>query len=939
VTVPGRHPIQRIVGREAELARGDQFLAAMADGPAILLLEGEPGIGKTTVWTELCERAAARGYTVLSARPVQSETELAFAGLIDLIGGIADRYLPTLPAPQRAALEIALLLVDAPEKEARALAVSAGFLAIVTRMAAETPVLIAIDDLQWLDSPTSAVLRFAARRLRDVDAGIVASIRVPSAIDPSVSRPDLAVDADRVRIGRLPMGSLYHVIHDHLGLSLPRSALANIDTASAGNPFFALEMARAVAAGGAIEGRTLGAHAASMIPETLLTLVAARLDSLPPATRDALLKASALARPTTQTVPAEELDPAVTAGVVAIDPDGCVRFAHPLLSNAVYGAASPARRAATHRALAAEVTDPDEGVLHAALASAGRDEAIAARLHESAERARRRGAPDHAAQLEERAADRTPSDLVGVALERRLRAAEHHERAGNIDRARAMATGILASAPAPRVRSRTLELLAEMAYGRSFPEAAALLEEALSTADDAARRAHLELNVAFALIGMADMPGAIPHARRAEDLARAVGDPSLLAEALSVRVQAEALMTGRVDQVALRLALELEGSRPEMTVQTRPSLTAALIDLLCGRLDDARDVFLDLRTALLDSGEEHELPFVLNLAAFIEVWRGEIGAATDLVDEAHRTATVIGSETMRAHALAVRALIDAAAGNDDQAAARAGEAIAISQRVGWRVGTFYAAKALSFLALSRGDHASVQRVLRPVGASIGTAFGFGISSCVSGDLIEALIMAGDLDEASRLANGLEMAGAEIDAPWALVIGARGRALLESLRGNRDAALEAIETALAHGARLPIPYERALTLLAKGRILRRARQKRSARDELLAARDIFEGLGMRHWVARADEELSRIGLRRVSPGSLSETEQTVAELAASGLTNRQIAAQAFLSPKTVEDVLERVYGKLAIRSRAELGARMGPRADDRAGTAAEGRSRG
>lgn len=911
----GRRPI----GRDDELAAGENFLDAILVRSAILVLDGEPGIGKTTVWSEICARATERGFIVLASRPAESETDLPFAGLLDLLAAHADDVLPDLPGPQRLALEVALLRRDPEADQVSPVATSAAFLSVLASLTEAAPVVVAVDDLQWLDTATARVLGFAARRLGSLPVGILATVRIPTPLDPTVPVPDLGAPADRLRIGGLAIGSLYHVIDAHLGLSLPRSTLLRIDAAAAGNPFFALEIARSVGdrgPGSAADG--------SVLPENLSRLVAARIETLPEHTREALLTASAVARPTTELVPAKDLEAGVDAGLVSVELDGRIRFSHPLFAHAVYAVATPGRRARLHLALSKQLSDPDERALHAALASNVPDAGVAAQLHEAAERARDRGSPETAAELAERAAGRTPAEMRAAILERRLRAAEHHERAGNTERASVLANEVLAASPAPPapIRSRALQLLAEIAFGHNFPEAARLLEEALDCVrDDDARAALLEFSIAFAWLGMTDLGRALPHAIRAEALAASSHWPSLMGEAIGVRVNIEWFLTDRIDRDAMRQSLAIEDPARQITIQTRPTLSAANIDYLQGRLDDARATFVELRARILNAGEEQELPFALCLLSFVELHRGDIAAARSFADEAVRTATATGSDTLRGFGLAMQAMIGAFSGDDEQVAERATEALAICDRVGWQIGSLYAFRALAFKALSHGDMAAVDATLGPVASQLGTNLGFGWSSFVSGDVLDAWLAQGELDRAEKLATSLEAVGRATDGPWPRVVGTRALALVRAARGDGPAAMTTIDEAMTLAAQLPIPFELGRTLMAKGQILRRERKKRAAREAFEAARAVFERIGMPLWTAKVDRELARIGLRRAAPTELTETERRVAELAAEGLTNREIAARAFLSPKSVEDVLSRVYGKLEIGSRAELGGRM------------------
>ena len=347
--------------------------------------------------------------------------------------------------------------------------------------------------------------------------------------------------------------------------------------------------------------------------------------------------------------------------------------------------------------------------------------------------------------------------------------------------------------------------------------------------------AQLEAYLGFAKLAMTDFAGALPHARRAEQLASAAGDQPALGDALALRAYIELVKDDRLDRDAIRRALELEDQGRETPIQLRPLQFAATIDLLFGRIDEAQAALLALRTTILESGEEHELPYVSGLLGFASLLRADQPAALMYVDEALRTSIVVGSETLAGFAIAVRCLASALAGDVEAARADATKANAIFDRVAWGIGRFYVAKAMSFLALSLDQPAEIERDLGPFAAGLGCAVGFAAPAYFYGDLIDARLMTGDIDGAEPLINGLVDAGRSVDSPLALVIGLRGTALLESARGRHDAALEAVTEAETVCATLAIPSELGRTMLAKGLILRRTRRKHAAFEALAAAR--------------------------------------------------------------------------------------------------------
>jgi len=906
--------LHRIVGRERELGVAATFLDQLMVGPAFLHVHGEAGIGKTTFWVNSLLLAAARGLSVLQTRPTSSDTALPYVGLTDLLAEAYDGLADRLPRPQRIALDAALLRSQEEAGVPDQRAVATGFLTLLGFMAERTAVVVAVDDAQWLDSASLRVLEFVSRRLGTMPIGVLASSRPESGVPAFIrAAPDGRVL--RLRLGPLSVAALFGMIHDQLGLTLARPILLKVDAASRGNPMFALEIARVLGTEGLPpSGQPLP------VPDRLASLVADKIKALPDATHEAMLTVAAMGRATNLAVDPGALEPAVMAGVI-VERDGRIEFTHPLFAAAAYAQASPTRRQRLHAHLAEIASDVVERAHHLARSSTGPDAGIAVALHEAADEARKRGAPELAAELEEQAAERTPADDLPCRWERWLRAADHSLRAGDRERAIALAHRVLAITPPARLRSRALRLLGEARLQDSYSDASRWFEEALACADDQAIEAALLLDVAFAQIGRGDFSGAERHAARAVELGEAGGDEPFLAQALAVRTMVRFLATGELDDAVLDRALRLEDADRQGALWFRPTLVAALLHLYTASLADARRMLIDLRDRMRDRGEDSDLPFVLVNLAWVEVLSGDLERARGTVDAALEAAELSASETMRGFALAMRAVVGVQEGRLE-AEVDAREGLELAQRTGWLVGAQWSIAALGALALGRGIPGEAARVLEPL---LGPVEAVGRVDFPTGffvpDALDALLGIGEIERAARLAAAIEIHGQTIGWAWNRALGARSRALIEASRRRLDVALAAADEALDAHRSLPIPFERGRTLLVRGEILRRARQKRAAREAFQQALEIFDGLGAELWAAKARAELGRVGLRIAAPDRLSETERRVAELAASGLTNREVAARAFLAPKTVESVLERVYGKLGIHSRAELGATM------------------
>jgi AAA ATPase domain len=378
-----------VLGREQEQEHIARFLDEIPNGPAILLIEGEAGIGKTTLWEFGVEAALDRGHGVLVTRAGEAETKLAYTALGDLLEPANGVIIAGLPGPQRKALEAALLLADAPGLAPDQRAVSLAALAALRALAEAGPTLLALDDLQWLDAPSARVIGFVVRRLRDERVGVLASIRLGARDgDPLGLRTALPQHpARRVQVGPMPAGAMGQLIRARLGAALAHPVIRKVHQAAGGNPFFALEVARELARRG-----VPAAGEALPIPDDLRVLLKGRLEALPVATRAALLTAAAATRPTEPLVQAAsglggraaaELARAARRGIVAVDGDA-VRFTHPLLASTVYGLARVAERRAVHRRLAEHVDDTEERARHLALGAAAPDATVAAALDEAA---------------------------------------------------------------------------------------------------------------------------------------------------------------------------------------------------------------------------------------------------------------------------------------------------------------------------------------------------------------------------------------------------------------------------------------------------------------------------------------------------------------------------------------------------------------------------
>ena len=915
-------PTAAVFGRDDELDLADSVLESAPERLRILLLEGEAGIGKTTLWRAVLRRAEAQGFRVLSCRPVQAETKLALSALADLLEPVGGH--PTaaaLPRHQRRALDVALLRAepDAAPLDQRTLGTAVR--ALLAGLSAERPVVVAIDDVQWLDAASATVIAFALRRLTAAPLAGLLARRLPEADGRGAEPLVPAESVTRCTLDPLAPAALHDLLSDRLGRPLSRSVVARVHETSGGNPMFALEIMRQLGPAPAVNPR-----ARLPVPENLRKLVAGRLPAPPPHARDALLAAAALSDPTPALVEgassAGGLAAAEELGLLRAD-DGRIAFAHPLYASVVYDSASQRRRRDLHRRLAELVPGSEQRARHLALATTEPDEDVARALERGAAQARSRGAWASSAELLEEAGAVTPPDRRDDARRRALAAAEHHVHGGDRARARTLLEALLPE-PLPRSqRANALRLLGGISqHDDNVAEAQRRFAEALEQADDPRAVVDVELGLGRVCGSTWDIGAGVAHASRALERAEAIGDGALVAEALAQRAMFDYLAGRGVDDEAVERALALEDRDRLTPLDARPGTIAALLLLYLGDHAQARERLAAIRAAAGERGEESDLAFVVLWLSWLETRSGDLVAALAAAEEAASVAALTGRQSTYSWALAQRAYVDAHRG--ETAAARRGcrEAGALVERFGYTLPAVWIASALSLLELSLGNPEGAWRACEPLAATL-EARGLGepVTAFFLPDALEALIALGAVDRAAALLAMLDDRGRALDRPWALATAGRCRALLLAARGELDGAAAAADGALAEHDRLDMPFELARTLVVHGVVERRRRRRSRAKASFERALELFESMGARLWAERARLELGRVGIRRSAPGDLTAGERRVAVLTAGGLTNREVARALSISPKTVEANLSRVYRKLGITSRAELGARM------------------
>ena len=926
--------VPELVARVEESAVVRTFTASLQHGPACLVWEGEAGVGKTILWTATINDARLAGYRVLASRPTESEADLSFASLTDLLGRVADEIRPILPPPQRRSLDAALLRADGDAEALDARAVGMAMHAGLVALAAQQPVVVAIDDLQWIDSATLRVLQFVVRRFERERFGLVLARRSTGDDQPGAAIERL-LPPERVEIrqvGPMSLGALHRLIEVRRGVSLPRPALLHLERASGGNPLLALDIVEALERA----GQPITAEMILPVAATVERLVRQRLDALPEVTRQLLSAIAALARPDTRTIQAlssvgditAAVRPAVDAGLLALDGQR-VRFVHPLYRSAVYTAQLPEARRKMHRRLAALALDPEEAGRHTALGTTPPDTAAAAAVAATAESLYRRGALDGAAALYEHALRLTEPTDTAAHAEGKVALARILWELGDLERSRAFLREAPRTGIDARIRAEMLLLEAiDVLWSDGPAHAIPMYVEALRWAAGIPElEATVHLRIAYAADH--DLALARAHARAAVDLIDGVaGAEELLASALLLSAELRLLTGDGYDAPAVargRALLE----RPPSPARAGTTFDARAVArerswIIHEATDDIPRARAELEAIRRDDavrGRERGAPIVLADLVELCCWLGDLPAARGYADEAGELLARTGRASYpEAATLFASALVAEHEGDLGSAAQLGSDALRLAQSLDPgpmtdRIGVLRGRIALS---LDRpleaiATFAAVEARLDAAGARHPLVYRF------RGDQIEALALAGDVAGADAHLSRFESGVARIPTPWGLAVVARSRALTAAASGRLEAAEAELNIALEHHADLRMPIELGRTLMLLGRVRRRQRRKRHASEALVGARDAFASASAAGWEAAARRELERIGFRSSSVDELTPTEWEVARLAGSGMSNRQVADAMVLSPKTIDGALTRVYAKLGIHSRAELGA--------------------
>jgi tetratricopeptide (TPR) repeat protein len=922
----------RLLGRDAERAAIGALLdrARGGDSGALVML-GPAGAGKTTLMLDASRMAAECDPppTVLRARGIESEAEVAFGGLLELVRPLV-RLIPQLPEPQARALEGALALV--PDGATDRFSVSAATLAILALAAADGPVLVLVDDLHWLDPPSAQAILFAARRLlHEGVAMLLCSRPEPEVVAQLEGLPILEVRP----LGAEQAATLARSVATR---DLGSDEVEALVAGTGGNPLAIVEAAREV-------GRTGSSPASVFLPlpvaDRIRVGVERRLVALDEAARRAvLIVATAGTHAQCALVDRalaalgsslDALDAAERVGVLKVRND-VVEFEHPLTRSAAYALAGSREQRAAHSALAAALpAGSAERAWHLAAAAVGPDAEAADALEVAGQDALARGAPSTAGRAFDRAAALSPDPET--CARRLLLSGDAARLAGSPDHAREVITRALESSGDPLMRADALGLLFQMDTWRApIATAQSIAAEAEQLAEiDRTRAALMLAEAAAALARSGSIAQGVAFAERAH---AQITDQGLTDDAVEL-----ALLFARVMDARAPEAVDALVALGERLLSGPPSAhTLALLQQVAWietwvEQYAAAGALLDHAVSVGRSQAPGTLPMALATRAELWFRQGQFHLALADTTEAASLAADFAQPHPRGLALTCQARIQACLGGDSECRTAAEEAARMGRELGGADSPIasWGAPALGLLELGRGRPAAAIPHLEGLVRSFRRG---GIREpgvvLAAGDLIEAYSESGRTDEAFELLDDFRALARRTERVGAQAIAERCRGLLSGADGGHAA----FEEALRLHQVVERPFERARTLLAFGETLRAAGRSDEAAPRLREALATFQRLGAEPWVERADRDLDRIGAtaahgpvdvsRRLTPHELR-----VAQVAASGATGDEAGAQLFVSAKTVEAHLARIYRKLGVRSRAELAERVTPARSDRA----------
>ncbi len=937
----------------------------LATGGSIVLT-GSSGIGKTAVMDVIGANAQQRGERVLRVSGAETDRWIPFTGLVELLSQVPEEYVAELPEPQRAAVNAVLLRGRSAGSGSRVrLARRLAWHALLERCAESSPVLVLIDDAQWLDAASADVIAFAARRTTNPRVRAVVAERWPDRDDePKPELADEPADDEESDSWRIPLprgrtqraaalapAPVSEVALAPLGpadlaelldlFGLPARAASKLHADSGGNPYLALALA------GAFADRTAGAtgradHTAGWrpapLPQRIHALLQDRVAALPVEVRETLLTAALAARPTVELllragrVDADhDIRLAAAAGLLVTD-GSQIRFTPPAVATVVAESVPAAHRTAVHTRLSTVVTDAVERARHSALASADPDAEVARSIVIAAENARRRGARGLAAELYLLGAERTPPELDAERLQWLVSAAELGAAAGRPEFVNRAADAVLAADSLPTHRVRVRLALIDLA-SQAIAEMDEMFAAAMADADgDPALMAPLYFWLAWQAMIEGHPLRSEADADKAVSLARSVGDTTTEALALAMKAQVARVLGRRDYLTPLDEALALPPPELDGWLNMTPRYQAVRFAVFDDRLEDARDELFRM-LALVERGEGEELVAVLRSLSEVSAIAGRCRDALDFAGRAIRVAQEAGLSP--GPLWYNGAVAELAGGTLSRAGAYAERGARASEQEGDVVHLERNLHALGQVLLRSGDaRASVEtmRRIRTIEAKQGLADPTMLRW--HSDLATGLVSIGELDEAEdtirfareALANRVHNAAvnARLD---------RAEALLHAERGESDLGASLLTAGVKTFEELGQPIEQGHTLLMLSQVERRRRRYAAARAAATEALAVLTRIGAKPWIEQAVRTLAWVdgttpdlpAVTKVPSGALSAltpTESRIATMVREGASNREIATKMFLSVKTVEATLTRIYRKLGVRSRTQLSSRLG-----------------
>ncbi|PRX99719.1 helix-turn-helix transcriptional regulator [Allonocardiopsis opalescens] len=901
-----------LVGRDAEQARIQHLLTnARDERSGALGLRGAAGIGKSVLVDHAVSIAEAAGMRVVRGAGVESDSELAYGGLHQLLFPHLDR-LDALPAPQAMALRCAFGLAEGDE--ANRFLVSAGTLSLLADLAEDAPLLCVVDDLQWLDQGSVEALLFAARRFVADPIAMLFAVR-------ETSVPFEIAGVEVVELSGLAAPDAARLLDDHAP-ELVGPARTRVLAESGGNPLAIIELGSSQLAAGEVD-ESDPAEQVRPLPVTRRVQESFRrqIVELPDPTQRALLVAAAdTAAPLATILHVLEslggvlgdLAPAERDRLVRIDQQ--IAFRHPLVRAAAYHDAPVHRRIEVHRAYAEALradADADRRAWHLAAATTTPDEAVAAELERAAERAWHRGGATAVSAAYERAG-RLSADRE-LKARRIARASQAAFDAGKADRAARLAAEAIALTTDPGVRADAIYTRGAVEYERTSPRADAELtiEAAAFMRDTDPERAALTL---FEAAHAARHGAAHDLLQRAAELMRGFTPPREWASVVAALLGWAELFAGR-PELAVGPMRDLHTAARGGGNDLMHRITAGFGGLMIADDDGVVGHTEDMLAEVRATGALGWVPYTLNVLAVARLLRGEFADARACVAEGAAVSEELGNTTEHLAHRSVEVWLHAVSGDEERCRALAEEVLPRA-RARHRVNAEIAVWGLGMLDLSARRFGEAFDRLERV--SQGPASRDLLMRAVP-DLVEAAVRKGVPDRVEGPLAAFRHWAEQVDRPVATGLALRCRALLAGDDAADALYAEALRLHERHGG----PYERARTHLVYGEWLRRRRRRTEARAHLAAAVSAFEGIGAQLWAERARGEMAAFGERGDEPRRsgpltlLTPQELQVVRLAAGGHTNKEIAAQLFLSPRTVGHHLYKAYPKLGVAGRAEL----------------------